>query len=371
MSTVFSHIVQKRLSRENENVATEALYYVLDYSAAARNGIMKFLRGVVPELPDLRFQTQKTDENARPDMWGYDANVPRVFIENKFWAGLTENQPVTYLERLAKHPQPTLLLMVVPELRQETVWRELRRRIVEAKFSTAKLNVAVVGVRAMAIQSGCILALTSWKTLLDAIGKELTDQSQDRRDLDQLRSLCDASDNQAFLPISPAELSDQRTPALVLQLSSIVQEAIEKAISANSLFKGRLKPQADWGRIGQYATVSSEHGVGVWFGIHFGLWKKYGETPLWAIFSGSNWGRAGEVRPLLEPWAKENVVFTANHPTDDFEDESFVVAINIKYGEEKDQVTSAIAERIEKIAAVLSVLKTAPAAAPNTAPNND
>jgi len=41
METVLSHIVQRRLSRENENVATEALAYVLHYSKAARNGMMK------------------------------------------------------------------------------------------------------------------------------------------------------------------------------------------------------------------------------------------------------------------------------------------------------------------------------------------
>ena len=102
MKTVFSHIVQKRLSRENENVATEALAYILGYSKPARNGMIKLLQGVVPEMPELRFQTQQTEANSRPDMWGYFENEPRVFIENKFWANLTENQPVAYIEILAK-----------------------------------------------------------------------------------------------------------------------------------------------------------------------------------------------------------------------------------------------------------------------------
>ncbi len=66
----------------------------------------------------------------RPDMWGMDGSEPRVFIENKFWAGFTDNQPVEYLKLLAKYSQPSVLLVVVPEARQETIWRELKQRMV-------------------------------------------------------------------------------------------------------------------------------------------------------------------------------------------------------------------------------------------------
>src|SRR5687767_5081415 len=125
MNTVFSHIVQRRLSQENENVATEALAFIVESSAPARAGLMKVLTGVAPGLPALRFRTQQTKENARPDMWGFDGGTPRVFIENKFWAGLTENQPVQYLRVLAHYPNPAVLLTVVPANRLETVRREL------------------------------------------------------------------------------------------------------------------------------------------------------------------------------------------------------------------------------------------------------
>jgi hypothetical protein len=54
-------------------------------------------------------------------MWGFDGGTPRVFIENKFWAGLTENQPVAYLRLLAQYASPTVLLTVVPASRLETV----------------------------------------------------------------------------------------------------------------------------------------------------------------------------------------------------------------------------------------------------------
>src|ERR1035437_4956414 len=357
MSTVFSHIVQKRLSRENENVATEALSYILGYSQAARNGMMKLLRGVVPELPDLRFQTQQTEGKSRPDMWGYDKTDPRVYVENKFWAALTENQPVSYIEQLAKYTQPTILLVVVPDAREQMSWRELSRKLKDAGISAEGRDDASGIVYSVSTNKGPILALTSWKKLIDALELEAVDDPAARSDLVQLRALCKAADTD--VPISAEEVSDQRTPAFVLQLSSIVKEATEKAISAHALHKGRLKPQADWERIGRYARFSNEQGVGVWFGIHFGLWKLYGETPLWAVFSGTDWGRSHEVRPLLEPWATQNGVFTAS------EDDNFLVAINIEFGEEKDQVTNAIAERLKEIAGVLSILKPNPTENPS------
>jgi hypothetical protein len=65
------------------------------------------------------------------------------------------------------------------------------------------------------------------------------------------------------------------------------------------------------------------------------------------------------VRPILEPWAIKNGVFTANH------EDGFVVAMNIKFGEEKDQVTDAIAERLTQIAEMLSPLRSDPKAMPD------
>ena len=365
MGTVFSHIVQKRLSRENENVATEALSYVLGYSKAARNGMMKLLRGIVPELPDLRFQTQQTEGKSRPDMCGYDRANPRVYIENKFWAALTENQPVDYIEQLSKYTQPktTVLLVVVPEAREQMLWRVLCRKLRDAGISVEKQDAGNGIVASVSTGKGPALALTSWARLISAFELEAANDQAAQSDLLQLRALCKAADTD--VPISAQEVSDVRTPSFILQLSSIVQEATEKAISAESLYKGRFKPQANWKRIGQYARFSDEQGVGVWLGIHFGLWKKYGETPLWAVFSGIDWGRAREARALLEPWATQNGVFTASHPTDEFQYDSFVVAINIEFGEERDQVTNAIAGRLKEMAGVLSVLRSNPAVQPN------
>jgi hypothetical protein len=346
MNTVFSHIVQKRLSRQNENVATEALAYILGYSKAARNGMMKLLRGIVPKMPDLRFQTQQSENGSRPDMWGYNLNEPRLFIENKFWANLTDNQPVSYLEILAKCQEPTVLLLVVPEARVQMMWRELTRKL-KKDISSIPDRDNVSGIAySDSTDKGPILALTSWTKLIESLERETKNNENEQRaqsDLDQLRALCNAADTD--VPISVEEVSDQRTPAFFLQLGSIVKESVEKAVNEGSLYKGRFQRQADWERIGQYATFSDEHGAGVWFGIEFDLWKIYGGTPLWAVFANSDWGRARKVRDPLERWTTQHGIFATSH-----EDDSFVVAIDIPFGEEKEQTVKAIAGRLKEIA---------------------
>lgn len=350
MSTVFSHIVQKRLSRENENVATEALAYILGYSPAARNGMMKLLRGIAPDLPDLRFQAQQTEGNNRPDMWGYDKADPRVFIENKFWANLTENQPVSYLESLAKCKQPNVLLFVVPEQRVDMMWRGVGRKLKDARISTKRGGDAPGIVCSVSTGKGPILALTSWGRMISALELETVDDKAAKSDLDQLRALCKAADTD--VPISAAEVSDQRTPKFFLELGSIVEKSANKAEDEGTLCQGRLTVGRDWTRIGLYRTFSHKRGAGVWFGIEFDLWNVYGGTPLWVVFSDGDWGRAREVRPLLEPWAAQRGVFATSH-----ENDSFVVAIDIPFGEEKDQVIKTIASRLKEISSVLSKLK--------------
>lgn len=352
MQTVFSHIVQKRLSQENENVATEALAFILRSHEAAHHGMMKLLRGVDPHMPRLWFRTQQVDGNNRPDMQGCDdEGRTHVFVENKFWAGLTDNQPVSYLRILAECTQPTILLVVGPEDRKETLWRELNQRLAANKISTTK-DTAVGIFRVTTISTGPILALTSWKALLDALEPEVADDKPARSDLLQLQALCTAADNDAFLPISSEEASDQHTPALILQLSSIVQATVDLAVTKGILNLKGTMPQASVERIGRYAYFGNERQSGLWLGIHFGLWKKYGVTPLWAFFAATDWGRANEVCALLEPWAAQQRVFTTSH-----DDGSFVVALDIAFGEDKDQVVASIVSRLQEMANFLALLK--------------
>ena len=338
--------------------------FVLHSSESARNGMMRLLRGVAPSMPALRFRTQKTKDGMRPDMWGYDEAEPRVFVENKFWAGLTENQPVSYLKQLAEYTQPTVLLVVVPDARKATLWRELNRRLGNPAMPPMTRDTGAGIVYSITTEIGPILALTSWTKLLSVLELEVADDQSARSDLLQLRALCEAADdNEAFLPISSAEISDQRIPAFILQLSSIVQASVDLAVAEGVLYTTGLMPQASSERIGRYARVSGERGVGIWLGIHFRLWKTYGETPFWLLFSQTQFGRALEVRRLLEPWAAKEGVFTT------FLNDELAVAVDIAFGEAKDQVVRSVVDRLKGVADVLYELNLKPVGHDNASLN--
>ncbi len=350
MPSVFSHIIQKRFSQVNEDVATDALAYILESSDAARRGMTKLLRGIIPDLPLLRFKTQQTEGTIRPDMWGFADTEPRVFLENKFWAGLTDNQPISYMKQLATCSQATVLLVVAPTGREHTLWRALIRQLDDDGISWSEHEAAAGVARLVYTQLGPMLALTSWTNVLSMLEHEAVDDPGARGDLVQLRALCDAADNEAFTPVSNMELSDQRTPAFILQLNSIVLEVVDSAVTEKALSINKLRPQASGERIGRYVWIRGEQVAGAWLGIHFGLWKSHGATPLWLLFSEGEFGRAQDVSRLIEPWAATNGMLTITN------NRVFAIALDMPIGEEKAGVIRVLVDIIKNIAVVLDEL---------------
>lgn len=350
METIFSHIVQKRFSRVNEDVATDALAFILQSSDHARTGFMKLLRGIDAGLPDLRFRTQQSEDNMRPDMWGLDGPHTRVFIENKFWAGLTANQPVRYLRQLSESPQPTILLVVVPAAREQTIWRELSTRLREAGISQTDRAVPSGLAFCVDTEPGPILALTSWRKVLSALELEAAHDARAMADIAQLTALCDAADSHAFVPVATEDMTDQRVPALILQMNTIVQDSVQLAVTERVLDINGLRPQASWDRIGRYVKFTNDSGCGAWIGVHLELWKKHGATPLWLVFGHDDFGRGMDARRLLEPWAAREGVIAVS------DSNQLAIGLDVVVEEEKDTVIRSLFETLRSIATELSVL---------------
>ena len=195
------------------------------------------------------------------------------------------------------------------------------------------------------------MALTTWKTLLAFLDAETTEDLPARNDLSQLRALCEESGSGAFVPFSGESMSDQRLPTLILQLTGLVQDVSTLAFDEGVLVRNRLTPQANAERVGRYANILSEERCGGWLGIHFGLWREHGRSPFWIVFSPSEWGRAYEVRALLEPWAAHTGVFVA-----DVAGDHFAVAIDIPCGEERPTVVRSIVDQLAAISKALDSL---------------
>jgi len=346
-------VVQKKFTQQNEDIATEALSYLLESHEVVRNGMMKILRSISPELPSLRFKTQQTDGSIRPDMGGFVNFEPFVFIENKFWAGLTDNQPISYLKQLATNAKPTVLLVIAPEARQEPLWRELKRRLKEADISIA-MHEAPPGIRyVVSTKLGPKLALTSWEKLLSILEQEAREDPTVLSDLFQFRALCDSAGLNAFTPLTASEISDHRIPALILQMGSIIQNAVELALTEKAVYIGRALPQASWERIGRYLRLSDgpDKGAGAWFGVHFKLWKTYG-IPLWLIFHNTDWGRAYEVAPLLDPYITSKDLFKVELERG----QGIALPIRVPTGEEEGTVLRSLVDDFKFLKKLLEIL---------------
>ena len=208
-STLLAHLTPMLTDRV-EDMAVEALGYILSKSPSSRSALNRVLRGAVSGLnPIEQVRTQVTgDTGARPDLVGFDEQgKERVLIEAKFWAGLTENQPNGYLKRLPKDG-PSVLLFVAPEARRDTLWAELQRRVnVEIGYSSETDGLRSASV----IGSQRYLMLTSWRSILGQMANQSSEvgESSAQIDIRQLQGLTERMDEEAFLPIQSTELAPE------------------------------------------------------------------------------------------------------------------------------------------------------------------
>lgn len=349
MRTLFSHIIQKRYSQSYEDIATDALAYILNTHDSAKRALMQFLRTIEPILPDLNFSTQMVEGTIRPDMWGTSENKIFLYVENKFWAGLTGNQPVNYLEELAKNNYPTLLLMVVPGAREQTMVMELLRRINDAGIDFVENVTNHKGI-VWQIRTGIgpSLTLTSWPRILEMIKADSENKPAVKEDIKQLQSLCDAADIDKFIPFDASDLNNQLTPAIILQFGQVIRDVGAIGLRKGFMNKDGLTMGVTFSGFGIYYWLNSQGCVGVWFGVDYDLWKTYG-LPLWLKFSPTpTFGRSAEVEPMLRTQP------VGNHLIQKLDDDSLAVSINIQPGSDKDRVINDAANQIESIAEALS-----------------
>lgn len=351
MKTVFSHIIQKRYSQSYEDIATDALAYILSTHKPARQGMMALLRKIDPYLPDLHFRTQVGEGGIRPDMRGFNGANTHLYVENKFWAGLTDNQPVNYLNELAKYTRPSILLMIVPSAREQTMIAELMRRLQNGGVTYSKEIPADKDfVWCVKTDIGPELALTSWPRLLELLESTSQNDPSAHSDLRLLRSLCEAADIDKFIPLHANELSNQRIPAIIMQCGQLIRDAVEIGIREGFLSNEGLTEAVNWTRFGKYIWLDQPKKVGIWFGLDFEFWKEFGNSPLWVQFSTTSFGRAYEVEPFLIDWQPYlQSYFKLNNGY-------VVLPINIATSADKDHVLQNIVTQLRELTNLLSEL---------------
>ena len=299
-TSLLAYLAYKLGGGRTETTATEALGYILSRSEAARNALRDTIRtGGVDIGPIARVQTEvEINKDARVDLIGFDAtDAERALLEVKFWAGLTENQPNTYLERLLQNKNPSALLFVAPESRIVTLWAELRRLANDGEFTLTNAPSAANLMSATINDGPHCLMLTSWRALLGSMSSRASvdGDSSAERDILQLNALCEREDTAAFQPLRGGELSLE-FPRIQGHLTNLLWDAVVMAdqhgiISWRGPWTSSLDSHGIWITIGEANPI---------FYLNYRHWAQEGGTPLWLWFNNSGATKLDAIRERLQ-----------------------------------------------------------------------
>lgn len=348
--TVLSHLAV-RFAVHPENVATEALAFILKRSPDARLALTTVARrfGFVSS-EELHFDTQITDEaGARPDIVGkVPSGAARLVVEAKFWAGLTDAQPVGYLKSMPA--EASLLLFVAPGQRFETLWTELYRRCVSAGLTTVPPTTPERECRYATVGEH-VIGLTSWRILLDAIraAVETAGDAGAAADVRQLSGLCGKMDSEAFLPLTSDELTSS-VGRRIIQFGDLASDLTEQLVAKGLASVKGLRASGANGWFGRYLLLK---GYGCF--LHFSSWRwaHWGDSPLWLSIQGPDWKASAPVREAL---AKANLAHRN-------EEGGCQVPILLSLGVERDAIVQGALAQLELVAAVLPAIDVTQAAA--------
>lgn len=257
-----------RFPGATEDIATEALQYILSKQEGARTGLADLLKsgGADPEPMDC-FDTQRVYQGTKkPDLVAFNKGKEVLLVESKFWAWLTSNQPNGYLKLMMDElPTARNLLFIAPDTRQDELWKELLE-LAGKEFEVAD-NPSADSVRSTTVGSdGHRLMLTSWDTLLDCLGCSRADEDGDLR---QLRGLCAPASDDATLPCGEAEDLSVVDHYKTLLRDAVALAASQGIISTEGLSYGA--PSAGYGRYIHFVNAAGEKFAPAyaWVGFNF------------------------------------------------------------------------------------------------------
>ncbi|MEI8132516.1 MAG: hypothetical protein WCG34_08785 [Leptolinea sp.] len=347
--SLFGHLAY-RFSSSPENLATEGLSFVLNRSQVGRESFASlFNHAHVPLPSNLKFDSQDHNEQdpSIPDLVGKDENGIGIFLgEAKFWAGLTDHQPVTYLQRLIKS-NGTALVFIAPSSQFATLWPELQRRCTLAWIQLENQPAENPEIQVARIQPACFLMLLSWRVILDTMQHALITHHEIEMsgNIVQLQGLCSQMDETAFLPLQSEELTSNVSRRYI-QYCDLVDEATEKLVAEK--FASVRGYKATGTRSG-YIRYMKMHQQAVSLEFNAELWSKYRATPIWLGIRSATWNYDPQVKKHLASLESEQPPRLFRY------DDALYVPIFLKTGVEKSEVVNHILAQIKEVFALLVV----------------
>ena len=318
--SLLGYLVPRIASNGEEPAATQALAYLLNASTDIANAFVDVVgrTGIAAFTPG-RIAAEEKHGNDFPDVTIRDTDgVVRILVENKFWAGLTDAQPLAYLEALPGETS-CALVFIVPHQRKYGLWGELREKCrrngveLESESTADNITWARTGHRT--------LAITSWKhvlgTLEQAAGAE--GHSALQQDIVQLRGLTDQMNAGEFLPLREDEVTDVNVARRLTNYSGLIEEIVGRLVTDGIADTKGLLPSHGYYAAGRFLRVHAKFGL--WLGVRLDAWRDWGVTPIWwrqhtkFPFSGVE-GKLHQAAALFnEAQEKDGVLYIPIHLT--------------------------------------------------------
>lgn len=312
--SLLSHITSNFIT-QYENVANSGMSYLLSKYSSARKVLQHILE--IDPIPNNYITELSTNLNGRPDITGVDETGNKmVIIEGKFWANLTDNQPVNYLKELSKNGK---LLFLAPDKRLHSLSLEIGKKL-RAKDPR--------------------IELCSWVHFLNLIEIE-NNKNPDYQlasDLMQLKELCIKMDEEGMPPLSSSDL-DPMNARLPYQFVNIIDECNQS-----------LRVCKDFDFTGLKST-STKYGYGFYFkGYDFSCnlyysskeWLiKDAHTPIWLSIQDENWKKNDQYYYFLNSENAYNETY------------SVLYAIVLKKGMDKHDIVKHITNEVKHVLADL------------------
>ena len=305
--SLLGYLVPRIASNGEEPAATQALAYLLNASPDIAAAFVDIVgRTGIAAFTPRRIAANEKHGDHFPDLTIRDGDgVVRILVENKFWAGLTDAQPVAYLEALPDD-MSSALVFIVPHQRVYGLWSELRDRCRRnaVELGTESRTPSIIWASA----GNRTLAITSWKHILGKLEQAAVDggHSALRQDIVQLRGLTDQMDAAEFLPLREDEVTDVNVARRLMNYTQLIEAIVGRLVAEGIAKKLRTWHTYTW--VGRNLRLHAKFGL--WLGVDLWAWRKWGVTPLWSEHNTNDSvsGLEGKVRQAKQLFdnAEEN-----------------------------------------------------------------
>ena len=333
-STLLSFIAQRH-AVGLEDVATNALSFILSRSASAREALSEFLGDEHGPLHIAKVQPWLTDAHgAIPDLACLDEDDnPVALIESKFWASLTHHQPVTYWQRLPTDKR-AVLLFLVPGERVDGLWDELEAKLRDAGHELGPACKDKELITAPSKNDQRHLMLTTWQFLLH-------NMTQKTKECGNTQACFEIAELQG---LATSAIKGDR-PTRDENLKHLIADAVKRLEQSGWANTKGLAAGRGPEHYGRYLRLA---GAFAWLGIDYRAVKQMPGKPLWLSFSGDYdidiTVKLEEVRSSLGSPAETGL---------EWRDREVRLPIVLPSGADRDKVLDSIVAQLESIAGLI------------------